>query len=156
MLVLVGLARYHKLARGMLKYVIETGMAAESFARMVSMQGGPSDLIEQPANYLSSAPVVRPLPAQVAGGIELMDTRSIGLAIVSLGGGRESADDIIDHRVGLSDFCLVGDTVNKGDPLVIIHAADESSWQTAAQTLSDAIVIGRKIDTLPAVYEQFA
>jgi thymidine phosphorylase len=156
MLVLGGLAKNQKLARGMLQKVIETGMAAESFARMVSMQGGPSDLIQQPAKYLSSAPVVRPLPAWLAGGIEHMDTRTIGLAIVSLGGGRESADDMIDHRVGLSDFCLVGDTVNKGDPLVIIHAADESSWQTAAQTLSDAIVIGRKMDALPAVYEQFA
>ena len=98
---------------------------------------------------------MRPLSAQVDGGIEFMDTRAIGLAIVALGGGRNLADDIIDHRVGLADFCLVGDTVNKGDPLVMIHAADETSWQIAAQTLSEAIVIGRSMDALPAVYEQF-
>jgi thymidine phosphorylase len=130
-------------------------MAAESFARMVSMQGGPADLIEHPAKYLSSAPVVRALAAPVDGGIEYMDTRVIGLAVVALGGGRKLADDIIDHRVGLSDFCLVGDTVNKGDPLAIIHAADETSWQIAAQSLSEAIIIGRNKDALPAVYEQF-
>ena len=156
MLVLGGLAKKQKVARSMLEKVIETGMAAESFARMVSMQGGPSDLVEQPAKYLSSAPVVRPLPAQIKGGIEHMDTRAIGLAIVSLGGGRKSVDDTIDHRVGLSEFCLVGDTVNEGDPLVVIHAADETSWQIAAQTLSGAIVIGRNKDALPAVYEKFA
>lgn len=156
MLVLGGLAKNQKLARLMLEKTIETGLAAESFARMISMQGGPSDLIEQPTKYLSAAPVIRPLPAQVKGAIEYMDTRAIGLAIVSLGGGRNTTDDIIDHRVGLSDFCLVGDTVETGDPLVFIHAADESSWQMAAQTLSEAIVIGRKVDVLPAVYEQFA
>ena len=84
-----------------------------------------------------------------------MDTRAIGLSIVTLGGGHKRIDDSIDHRVGLSDFCLVGDTVNKGDPLVVIHAADETGWQTAAKTLLDAIVIGRPKDALPAVYEQF-
>jgi thymidine phosphorylase len=155
LLLLGGLADSQKSARFMLCKVIETGMAAESFARMVSMQGGPADLIEQPAKYLSSAPVVRALAATNDGGIEFMDTRAIGLAIVTLGGGRNLEDDIIDHRVGLSDFCLVGDTVSKGDPLATIHAADEESWQIAAQALSEAIVIGRTMDALPAVYERF-
>ena len=155
MLLLGGLAENQKSARVMLNRVIETGMAAERFASMVSMQGGPSDLVEHPEKYLSPAPLVRPLAAQADGGIEFMDTRAIGLAIVTLGGGRNVVDDVIDHRVGLTDFCLVGDTVNKGDPLVMIHAADEMSWQIAAQTLSEAIIIGRGMDALPAVYEQF-
>jgi thymidine phosphorylase len=155
MLLLGGLAKNKKSARFMLNGVIETGLAAESFARMVSMQGGPADLVERPEKYLSPAPLVRPLAAQIDGGIELMNTRAIGQAIVALGGGRNVADDIIDHRVGLADFCLVGDTVNKGDPLVMIHAADETSWQIAAQTLTEAIIIGRSVDALPTVYEQF-
>lgn len=155
MLVLGGLAKKPKPARLLLDKAIESGAAAEKFARMVSMQGGPSDLLEQPSRYLSAAPVIRPLLARVKGGIEYMDTRAIGLAIVSLGGGRKSSGDIIDHRVGLSDFLLVGDTVEEGEPILTIHAADETSWQLAAQTLSEAIIIGRNKDSLPAVYEQF-
>jgi thymidine phosphorylase len=155
MLLLGGLAGNPSVARFMLNKVIETGMAAECFARMVSMQGGPADLVEDPAKYLPSAPVVRPLAASSDGGIEYMDTHAIGLSIVSLGGGRKSVEDTLDHRVGLSDFCLVGDTVNKGDPLVTIHAADETAWQSAAESLTQAIVIGRAKDALPAVYEQF-
>ncbi len=123
-------------------------MAAESFARMVNMQGGPADLVDNPTKYLPPAPVVRALTATADGCIEFMDTREIGLSIVTLGGGRESVDDIIDHRVGLSGFCLVGDKLNKGDPLVTIHAADETAWQTAAEALSEAIVIGRPKDAL--------
>jgi thymidine phosphorylase len=155
MLLLGGLAENPKAARFMLNRVIETGMAAECFARMVSMQGGPADLIEHPAKYLLPAPVVRSLAASSDGGIEYMDTHAIGLSIVSLGGGRKNVDDILDHRVGLSDFRLVGDTVHKGDPLVTIHAADETAWQSAAESLTQAIVIGRAKDALPAVYEQF-
>jgi len=154
MLMLGGLAQNLKSARSMLNRVIENGMAAESFARMVSMQGGPADFIEQPSKYLESAPVVRPLTAPVDGCVEYMETRAIGLSIVTLGGGRKRAEDNIDHRVGLSNFCLVGDNVKQGDPLVTIHAADDAAWETAADMLSEAIVIGRRKDALPAVYEK--
>jgi thymidine phosphorylase len=155
MLLLGGLVKNEKTARFMLNGVIEMGLAAEQFARMVSMQGGPADLLEHPDKYLKSAPVIRPLAAPRAGCIEFMDTRAIGLCIVELGGGRKSAENKIDHRVGLSEFRLVGEKLNEGDPLLVIHAADETSWQTAAKELLNAIVIGRKIDTLPAVYEKF-
>jgi len=154
MLMLGGLAQNLKSARFMLNRVVENGMAAESFARMVSMQGGPTDFVEQPAKYLEPAPVVRPLTAPVDGCVEFMETRAIGLSIVTLGGGRKRAEDNIDHRVGLSDFCLVGDRVKLGDPLVTIHAADDAAWETAADMLSEAIVIGRRKDALPAVYEK--
>ena len=155
MLLLGGLAQNQKVARDMLTEAIGSGRAAERFARMVSMQGGPVDLLNQPAKYLQVAPVIRALDAPRDGCIEHMDTRAIGLSIIDLGGGRSQVGDIIDHRVGLSDFRLVGDTVNKGDPLVIIHAADETSWQTVANELLNAIVVGRTKDALPAVYEQF-
>ena len=153
MLLLGGLVDKPKVARAMLNNVLESGMAAEHYARMVSMQGGPVDLMESPQKYLAAAPVVHDLAAPVNGFIEFMDTRAIGLAIVGLGGGRRHAGAAIDHRVGLSGFCLVGDRVNVGDPLVTIHAADEPAWQVAAKTLLGAIIIGRKTDALPAVYE---
>ncbi len=155
MLLLGGLAEKPKTAMQMLTRALETGSAAERFARMVAMQGGPADLLEQPQKYLKAAPVIRSLTARREGCIEFMDTRAIGLCIVGLGGGRRCVEDTIDHRVGLSDFCLVGDTVNNGDPLLTIHAADETGWQTAAEKLLGAIVIGHRMDALPAVYEQY-
>jgi thymidine phosphorylase len=156
MLLLGGLEKKPKPAMQRLQEVLESGSAAEHFARMVSMQGGPSDLLDQPAKYLATAPVIRDLAASCDGCIEFMDTRAIGLCIVELGGGRRRAEDNIDHRVGLSKFRLVGETVNAGDSLVTIHAADETSWQIAAEELEESIVIGRKKDTLPAVYEHFS
>lgn len=155
LLMLGGLVKSRKEAIVMLNNVVDSGQAAERFERMVSMQGGPSDLMDQPKKYLASAPVVRDLVAPRSGCIEYMDTRAIGLCIVGLGGGRRQVEDNIDHRVGLSHFCLVGQTVCSGDPLLTLHAADESSWQIAAQELFNAIIIGGKKDSLPAIYEQF-
>ncbi len=156
MLTLGGLAEDSKTAIRMLNDVLESGLAAERFAKMVSMQGGPSDLLEKPSNHLQAAPVTRVLAAPCDGCIEYLDTRAIGLCVVGLGGGRKRFEDSLDHRVGLSEFCLSGESVNRGDPLVTIHAADESSWQTAAEELLGAFVIGQVKDTLPAVYEQIS
>lgn len=156
MLMLGGLAKDSKTARFMLNEVLGSGLAAERFAKMVSMQGGPTDLMENPTNHLQTAPVTKVLAAPADGCIEYMDTRAIGLCVVGLGGGRKCFEDSIDHRVGLSGFCLVGESVHRGDPLVTIHAADESSWQEAAERLVDCFVIGRSKDVLPAVYEHIS
>jgi len=156
MLLLSGLAEESKVARLMLNRALESGSAAEHFARMVTMQGGPADIVDQPQKYLVLAPVVRDLAAWHNGCIEFMDTRAIGQCIVGLGGGRSRAEDNIDHRVGLSDFCMVGEKVNKDDPLLTIHAADETAWQVAADELVKTIIIGRETDALPTVYEQFS
>lgn len=156
MLILGGLAKKPKAARIELKRVLDSGKAAENFSKMVSMQGGPGDLLERPQKYFVPAPVIRDFPAPKDGCVEHLDTRAIGLSIVGLGGGRLRADDKIDHRVGLSDFRLVGQSINKGDSLVTIHAASEEAWQTAAKKLQSAILVGRKKDELPAVYEWFS
>lgn len=155
MLMLGGLAKNPRTANFKLNAVLEAGLAAEHFARMVSMQGGPADLLEQPEKYLQAAPIARPLPAPRKGYIQFMDTRAIGMCVVGLGGGRRNAEDDVDHRVGLSKFKLVGHKVAEGEPLLVIHAADETAWYAAADELLSAIVIGGKKDELPAVYERY-
>lgn len=155
MMLMGGLADKAKSAREQLGAVLDNGLAAEHFARMVVMQGGPADLLDQPGKYLEKAPVVRPLESLSSGCIEIFDTRAVGMCVVELGGGRRLAEDRIDHRVGLSELRDAGDTINLGDPLAVIHAADEAAWQAAARTLTAAITVGRKKDHLPAVYEQF-
>ena len=97
----------------------------------------------------------RILASPADGYIEYIDTRAVGLSIVQLGGGRIHFEDKIDHRVGLSRLCNVGDNVAKGEPLCVIHAANESDWLAAAEALKTAITVGRKTDPLPAIYEQF-
>jgi len=156
MLLLSGLATDTRQARDMLTPSLVSGQAAEHFAYMVALQGGPADLLENTSHYFPPAPIVRPFVAPNAGCITHMDTRAIGMCVVGLGGGRKQQGGRIDHRVGLSGLCNVGDDVSKGDELTIIHAADEAAWQFAATGLAQAIRVGRKTDALPAVYEHIS
>lgn len=154
LMLLGGLAANEKVAVKKLQAALDAGSAAERFGRMVAMQGGPVDIMEQPLKYLQVAPVSRPFTAPDSGCIEFIDTRALGWCIVRLGGGRIHFGSKLDHSVGLSQLCHVGDLVARHQPLATIHAADEADWAAAAAELRLAIKIGRCSDSLPAVYEK--
>jgi len=118
---------------------LHSGRALEQFARMVSALGGPADFCERPGHYLPPAPVQLPVLAPRSGFVAGMATRDIGLAVVELGGGRRMASDTIDARVGLSQFAQIGQAVQAGELLVIVHAADASAAERARQTLLEKI-----------------
>jgi thymidine phosphorylase len=122
MLVLAKLTPTHEAAHQQLQHALDSGLAAEKFAAMVSALGGPNDLIEKPANYLAKAAVCHPIYAQMPGHINAIDTRTLGLAVVSLGGGRLRANDTIDYRVGLSEIATINTAVDSQTPLAFIHA----------------------------------
>ena len=54
---------------------------------------------------------------------------------MELGGGRRQASDTIDARVGLSRFPRIGQAVQTGDVLALVHAADAASAERTRQTL---------------------
>ena len=142
MLLLGGLAADAGQARAKLQRALDSGAAAEKFARMVAALGGPADLLERPHVYLPEAPVLRPVPAPRAGRLVAMRTREIGLAVVELGGGRRLPGDVLDLRVGFSGMCQLGETVEAGEPLAWVHAGSEVDAERAVATLQAACEIG--------------
>ncbi|MCH7345814.1 thymidine phosphorylase [Pelomonas sp. CA6] len=141
MLVLGGLAPDTAQARTQLQAALDSGAAAERFAQMVAALGGPADLLERPQAYLPAAPVVRPVPAPRAGRLCAMQTREIGLVIVELGGGRRQPGDAIDMRVGLSGMRQLGEVLAAGEPLALVHAADEAAAQRAVAQVQAAVTL---------------
>lgn len=142
MLVLGGLAPTTAAARVKLQAALDSGAAAEKFAQMVAALGGPADLLDRPEAYLVAAPVVKPVPAPRDGFLTAMATRDLGVAIVELGGGRRQAGDAIDMRVGFSDVKPLGTQLKAGQPLALIHAADDA----AADRAIGAYLAACKID----------
>ncbi|MDP7193434.1 MAG: thymidine phosphorylase [Arenicellales bacterium] len=132
-------------ARARAEKSLASGAAAEVFGRMVAALGGPADLMDKPEGYLPAAPVARACYAENAGFVTAMNTREIGLAVVSLGGGRGRASDVIDYSVGLSDICAVGDAVDGERPLAVIHAASNAAADAVEQTLRAAIRVGDQL-----------
>ena len=81
----------------------------------------------------------RPIYAEKAGYAHSMDTRELGLAVVSLGGGRRKPGDALDYSVGLTNVCALGDEINTEKPLAVIHAQSEAAFEDAAVAVRGAI-----------------
>jgi thymidine phosphorylase len=146
LLVLGGLAQDTDAARIQLQTALDSGAAAERFARMVAALSGPTDLLEKPALYLAAAPVVLPVAALRAGVLSATHTRAIGMAVLELGGGRRKADDAIDNRVGISHMQPLGTRLAAGEPLAFVHAADQRSAECAIAQLQAACTISDSME----------
>ena len=77
-----------------------------------------------------------------------IDGRALGEAVVHLGGGRLVQTDRIDPSVGLSQSRALGDALEQGDALALVHAADDSAAEAAVQAVLAAYVLGERA-TLP-------
>lgn len=126
---------------------LSSGAALERFAKMVAALGGPADFCERPQHYLAAAPVQCAVPAPRAGWVQSKATRDIGLAVVELGGGRRMASDRIDHRVGFHQVVSIGQHVERGQPLAMVHAASNDAAAAASAMLQRCI---RIVDAAPA------
>lgn len=122
---------------------------------MVAAQKGPTDFVENYAKYLPTAMLSKAVYADSEGFVSAMDTRALGMAVVSMGGGRRQASDTIDYSVGFTDMARLGDSVDGQRPLAVIHAKDEASWQDAAKAVKAAITLDDKApETTPTVYRR--
>jgi thymidine phosphorylase len=118
---------------------LNSGAALEHFARMVAALGGPADFCERAAQHLAQAPVVREIAAPRSGWVERIATRDIGLAVIELGGGRRQAGDAVDHRVGFTQVVGIGQRVERGEPLALVHAAGADAADTACARMASLI-----------------
>ena len=154
LLVLGGLAANSGEAEKMTRAALDDGRAADIFQRMVSALGGPGDFVEHREKHLPRAAIMKPVAAEREGFVASIDTRAIGLAIITLGGGRTRAADEIDHAVGLSGLAGIGDEVGPNRPLALIHARDEDSAEAAAATIRRAYVLGDPPPARRLIYER--
>jgi thymidine phosphorylase len=141
LLVLGGLARDGVEAGALVEKALDSGAAAERFARMVRALGGPADIVECPDRYLARAPVELAVAPQAAGVIARIDARALGLAVVELGGGRRRVEDAIDPAVGLAEVRGVGEAVDRDRPLAIVHARSAGDAEAAAHRVRQAVTV---------------
>jgi thymidine phosphorylase len=149
-----GLARDERAARAALAGSLASGSAAERFARMVASLGGPADILDRPAAWLAQAPIVRDVPAPSSGVVTAIDTRSVGFAVVALGGGRTTPDQSIDASVGFDRLLPRGARVARGEPIARVHAAGEDQAAEAAVALQGAFTIGEGRPDAPPLIER--
>jgi thymidine phosphorylase len=154
-LVLAGLADNMDAGVDMIDEALETGRAAETFGRMVAALGGPADFVEHFPDRLPSAPVMRTVVAPRAGIISQINARAIGMAVVGLGGGRRVGTDRVNPSVGFSGLSSLGEEVESGEPIVLIHAACEADADRAEAEFFDAYTVSdESADEQPLIVER--
>ncbi len=154
LLVLAKLAGSVDDAKAKLERTLANGAAAERFERMVAGLGGPAYFLRDAAKLLPQAPVTRAVTAAEAGFVASIDVRSLGLAVVELGGGRARAGDAIDPAVGLTDLAGLGARVERGARLARVSARNETSAEQAAARVAAAYRIGEAPTVGAAVVER--
>jgi len=155
LLALAGLCETAREGAGLILQSFASGAAAERFQRMVAEMGGPRDFVGRWEDRLPSAPHVMPLVAGESGYVVKIDGRALGLAVVRLGGGRRREGDRVDPAVGLSEVAALGDYVERGEQLALIHARTARAAEEAALALGPAFTVAAlEPDLPPTVYRR--
>ncbi|MEO6463550.1 MAG: thymidine phosphorylase [Candidatus Eisenbacteria bacterium] len=100
---------------------LDGGRALEKFRAVVEAQGGDPRTVDDPALLARAARTV-PVTAAAGGFVAAIDAYAVGEAIVALGGGRRRAEDAIDPAVGIVFDRKVGDAVQAGETMAVVHA----------------------------------
>ncbi|NCC52285.1 MAG: thymidine phosphorylase [Spartobacteria bacterium] len=137
----------------MLEKKISSGEALEKFKQMVELHGGDPSVIDLPEK-LPTAAITRAVPAPSDGYIAGVDAEGIGKACLVMGAGRQRTDDDVDFAVGTSALVKVGQAVEKGQPLVVLHANDETSLAQAEELAAAAFELSEnKVKTPDLILE---
>lgn len=119
------------------KKALESGAALEEFRKLIKRQQGDEKIIDD-YSRLPQAKNQLTVKAPQKGYIKKFNTKSFGLHVVTLGGGRKTASDKIDFGVGLTFHKKLGDSVKKGEALITIHYNDNQ--QKIANDIAEAII----------------
>ena len=139
--------------RVMAEKSIADGSALEKLRVLVQAQGGDVSYVDD-ASKFEVAKYVEVVNAPRSGFISQVHARIVGEASVALGAGRAKKGDTVDHAVGFVIHKKVGDKVQKGEPLVEIHANDEDKLAEARKALLVAHqIVAEIVPPLPLFYE---
>ena len=138
MLQLAGRADTPEEGRRMMKQAIESGAGLEKLKKMIAAQGGDPGVCDN-TGLLPQAKVIRSVKCGVNGWVKKMDTTALGLAAQAMGAGRMKMDDVLDYSVGFVLQVRIGDRVEAGTPLCVLHARSEEDADRAENAVRAAI-----------------
>ena len=117
---------------------IAGGKAKAKFTEWIIAQGGDPALAENPM-LLPESSIKHEVKANVGGYISKMNAEQIGVSSVILGAGRETKDSVIDHSAGIVLVKKLGDKVEVGDTLAVLHTNNKDSVTAAEAKFLGAI-----------------
>lgn len=140
MTILGGAFNTFEKAYSYLEEVIKSGEAVEYFRKLVSIQGGDPNIIDNP-DLLPQAKNHIEIKSEEEGYVYSINAENIGVAAMLLGAGRRKKNDPIDHAAGITLIKKVGQKVAKGETICILHT-NMSKWDEAYKVAKSSFEIG--------------
>ncbi len=140
MLLLAGVAAERGTARAALEAALRSGRAARKLEEIIEAQGGAPAVVEDPA-LLPQANAERVFAAPRTGHVARVEPRTIGNAVVRMGGGRRTMEDVIDPGAGFEITVKPGDWVERGEPVASVYGRDDEVLQIGIEALGSAVEI---------------
>ena len=128
-------------AEEQVREAMASGAGLDRFRRMVERQGGDPGIVDDPSR-LALAPGREFARAPRAGYVTGLDAMLIGRAAAALGAGRATAEDRIDHGVGIRVLASLGALVRAGEPVLELMHRDGKGLRDAADLAGQAIELG--------------
>ncbi|KKK33342.1 thymidine phosphorylase [Salinicoccus sediminis] len=145
MTVLGGKAETLDEAKEKLQQVIDDGSALEKFKVFLSNQGGDASVADD-VSKLPQAQYQIEVKAESSGYVEEIAAEELGVASAMLGAGRQTKDDVIDLAVGLMLEKKVGDHVEEGETLAVIHSNREDVEEVKRKILDNYKIGGKEVN----------
>jgi pyrimidine-nucleoside phosphorylase len=141
MFTLVGHTKDVASGRALAAEMIATGRARDTFREIIRLQSGDAGVVDVPSRLPHARHQAR-VHASRSGYLVRIHCEQVGVASMMLGGGREKKEDAIDPGVGLVLEKKVGDPVNEGDVLCIVHYNLDARLMPAMTLLNNCFEIG--------------
>lgn len=143
MLMLAGRAADEKEARALMEGVIQDGSALDKFAQFVRAQGGDAAPVYDTSLLLVAGKTLE-VTAKESGYVHRILAEDIGIACMTLGGGRETKESAIDLSVGIILEKKNGNAVSAGEVLATIYGNDDAKMQAAYEKIAHAYEIAKE------------
>jgi thymidine phosphorylase len=76
--------------------------------------------------------------------VQSLKAESIGIASTLLGAGRENKDSLVDPAVGIVLEKKIGDPVEKGETLAVLHVNSEGQLDRVQEMVAGSFQIGEE------------
>lgn len=141
MVLLAGLAPDMADADRQVREALTSGAGLARFQRMVERQGGDPSVVDDPSRLQLAAgrELVR---APRSGYVTGLDAMLVGRSAAALGAGRATAEDRVDHGVGIKVLVSLGALVRAGEPVLELVHRDGAGLREAGALATSAIELG--------------
>ncbi len=136
----------------LLKTKIESKEALDKLAALVEAQGGDKSYIYHPEKFVKAKHIVE-LKSSRSGYVNEINALEIGVSAMKLGAGRATKEDIIDFASGIVLNKKVGDRVQIGDTLCVLHTNKDNFDDIMKEAELAFKLSNEPIKVLPIIHE---